>query len=200
MDSSGFPEVPLELLMKIPGKSNYDPSFLPFNRHRRRQITQAKTLVINLFAGSDLSVWKQQEGNGVVIINLDVLSGGDLLKNPHLAGWIQEMAEEGKVDVWLAGPPCRTVSLCRHREGPGPPPVRSRFGCERFGLAGLEERLRQQVEDDSVMWLRTLWWYYLSSQADQGKPSAKRSEYLLEQPLDPHEWLPQGGTKLHHLA
>ena len=189
-----FPEVPATILEKIPGLENWDPAQLPFNRHRRRQIEQAKTVVINLFAGKDVDRWKKLETKSLVIVNLDVLHGGDLLKNPHLAGWLQSMAKRGKVSVWTAGPPCRSVSWCRYREEDGgPPPLRTRNGKERFGMEKLEEWYQEQVQGDTVMFLRTLWWFRLSGEAN------KQTQFALEQPMDPEEWvtkekLPKGGA------
>ena len=187
-----FPEVPLSILEKIPGEAKWDPARLPFNRRKRRQIEKAKVVVLNLFAGQDLSVWKDYEKDGVVIVHLDLLHGADLVHDGHLAGWIQSLAKEGKVDVWLGGPPCRSVSACRHREDDGPPPLRSRFGPQRFGLEGLSLGNQRLVQDDAIMFLRTLWWFRL---AKENKPEA---ELMLEQPLDPHAWMepnkiPEGG-------
>ena len=130
----------------------------------------------------------------LVIVNLDILHGGDLLKNPHLPGWLQSMAKRGKVSVWTAGPPCRSVSWCRYREEDGgPPPLRTREGGERFGLEGLEEWYQEQVQGDTVMFLRTLSWFRLSGEAN------KQTQFALEQPMDPQEWvtkekLPKGGA------
>ncbi len=183
-----FPEVPQEILEKVQGRRDYDPSQLPFNRHRRRQIQLAKTVVINLFAGKDVNKWRKEEKNGVVIVSLDVLSGGDLVKNQHLVGWLQMMAETGRVDLWTAGPPCRTVSVCRNEEDSGPPPVRDREGPGRFGKKNLNWGQQNQVSDDTLMWIRTLWWFRLSHEASGKDPQGKNTEYFLEQPLDPEEW------------
>ena len=188
-----FPDVPQEILEKVQGKWDYDPSQLPFNRHRRRQIAQARTVVINLFAGKDVSGWKKEERNGVVIVNLDVLSGSDLVKNQHLVGWLQMMAESGKVDLWTAGPPCRTVSACRSRGDSGPPPLRDRDGQGRFGKHDLTAHQRQQVDEDTLMWLRTMWWFRLSKEAEKNKITEKKTSYFLEQPLDPEEWMRKEG-------
>ena len=112
--------------------------------------------MINLFSGEDLSVWKKYEKPGVEFLHLDILKGGDLLRSQHLAGWLQEVAREGRCSLWLAGPPCRSVSWCRYRQQDGqhdggPPPLRSRSGLERFGLCGLWSKQALQIDDDSVM-------------------------------------------------
>lgn len=33
-----FPDIPVRLLTRLPGKRDWDPAALPFNRRRRRQI------------------------------------------------------------------------------------------------------------------------------------------------------------------
>ena len=177
-----FPEVPLELLEKVPGKRNWSGHDLPFNRRRRRQIDQAKIVIVHLFAGKADPVWQQQEKDGVVVICLDVLGGCDLLHNNSLAGWIEELAESGRVRLWLSGPPCRTVSALRNNEDGGPPQLRGRYDG-RFGLPELSTHHQGQVDGDSILWLRSLWWMTLS------KESGGKSEYLVEQPLDPAEWV-----------
>lgn len=176
-----FPNVPTHLLERIPCSTMWKGEELPFNRRRRRQIAQAKTVILHLFSGVEDPKWKRQEGNGVVVITLDILHGGDLLHNESLVGWIQEMAMTGRVDLWLAGPPCRSVSALRCKEDGGPVQLRGREEG-RFGLPGLGPRLQQMVDGDSLLWLRMLFWMHLSAR------SGAQSEYLVEQPLDPQEW------------
>lgn len=177
-----FPEVPLEILEKIPGKRRWSGHELPFNRRRRRQIEQAHTVVVHLFAGKADPRWQQQEGNGVVVICLDVLGGCDLLHNHSLAGWLEELAESGRVQLWMSGPPCRTVSALRNKQDGGPPVLRGRVEG-RFGLSSLTPKQQDYVDGDTILWLRSLWWMTLANE------SGKKAEYLVEQPLDPEEWM-----------
>ena len=65
--------------------------------------------------------------------------------------------DSGKVEMFLMGPPCRTVSAARHTEDGGPRPLRSREGDERFGLKGLNHYEKKLVEDDTVLMLRAQW-------------------------------------------
>ena len=178
-----FPEVPLRLLERIPGKHDWSGHELPFNRRRRRQIELAKTVVIHLFAGKEDPRWKKEEGDGVVVVCLDVLGGCDLLHNQHLAGWIEDLARRGKVSAWLAGPPCRTVSALRNKQDGGPPQLRGR-GDDRFGLPSLTDDQWPLVDGDSTLWLRMLWWMYL------GHTHGGKAEHVIEQPRDPQEWCP----------
>ena len=83
------------LLERIPGEYDVQTEKLPFNRHKRRQLRLAKTVVINLFSGEDLSVWKKYEKPGVEFLHLDILKGGDLLRNQHLAGGFRRQHVRG---------------------------------------------------------------------------------------------------------
>ena len=177
-----FPEVPLRLLERVPGRHDWSGHELPFNRRRRRQIEQAKTVVVHLFAGKEDPRWKNEEGNGTVVVCLDILGGCDLLHNQHLAGWLEDLAKRGKVDCWLSGPPCRTVSALRNDRDGSPPVLRGRLQ-ERFGLSTLTSSQQDYVDGDTILWLRSLWWMSLS------EASGKKAEYMMEQPLDPEEWM-----------
>ena len=178
-----FPEAPISVLERIPGKSDWNGHNLPFNRRKRRQIEQAKTLVVHLFAGKEDPRWSQLQRDDLTVLNLDVLNGCDLMDD-DVAGYLEDLAKQGKVTVWLAGPPCRTVSWLRHKGGDnGPPPLRGRTEEWRYGLPGLSEVLQAQVNTDSALWLRTLYWFYLSHCS--GSPT----KYFLEQPLDPEQWI-----------
>eukprot|EP00434_Breviolum_minutum_P025704 symbB.v1.2.022715.t1/scaffold2026.1/size92022/4 len=174
----------IRLLERIPGKHDWSGHELPFNRRRRRQIEQAKKVVIHLFAGKEDPCWKKEEGNGTVVVCLDVLGGCDLLNNQHLAGWLEDLAKRGKVNCWLSGPPCRTTSMLRNKQDGGPPQLRGK-GKDRFGLESLTGDQWTLVDGDSVLWLRSLWWMYL------GWTHGAVAEHLLEQPRDPEEWCPR---------
>ena len=183
-----FPEAPISVLEKIPGKRNWDGHNLPFNRRKRRQIERSRTLVVHLFAGKEDSRWDQLQRDDLTVLNLDVLNGCNLLVD-DLAGYLEDLAAQGKVSIWLAGPPCRSVSWLRHKGGDdGPPPLRGRTGESRYGLPDLSEVLQAQVDMDSALWLRTLYWFYLSH--GSGKPT----KYFLEQPRDPEEWIKEEDT------
>ena len=176
-----FPEVPVRLMTRLPGKKEWDPATLPFNRRKRRQILQAKTLVFNVFSGPDETVWKRHEKNGVVIVCLDILLNCNL-HDGNVAGWIEEVIRSRGVDLWLSGPPCRTISLLRHKKDEGPKPLRGGREEDRFGLPGLKDQQQHQADDDSVLWLRNLWWMWLN------KTHHPRAKNLIEQPQDPNEW------------
>ena len=96
--------------------------------------------------------------------------------------WIEEVIRLRGVDLWLSGPPCRTISLLRHKKDEGPEPLRGGREEDRFGLPGLKDQQQQQADDDSVLWLRNLWWMWLN------KMHHPRAKNLIEQPQDPNEW------------
>ena len=183
-----FPEVPVRLMTRLPGKKEWDPATLPFNRRKRRQILQAKTLVFNVFSGPDETVWKKHEKNGVVIVCLDILLNCNL-HDGNVAGWIEEVIRSRGVDLWLSGPPRRTISLLRHKKDEGPKPLRGGREEDRFGLPGLKDQQQQQADDDSVLWLRNLWWMWLN------KMHHPRARNLVEQPQDPNEWYQGSGDE-----
>ena len=79
----------------------------------------------------------------------------DLL-NDEVASYLAYLCDTGVVEALLGGPPCRTVSALRFRP-PGPSPVRSRTGPERFGLENLAGDLGGLVAGDPVLFLRQLW-------------------------------------------
>ena len=154
-----------------------------FNRHHRRKVQRAKTLVVHLFSGDDPKFWMAQEKNGVVIICIELSKSADL-RNNHLYGWLEQLARGG-IDVLLAGPACRPVSVCRLRslEGDdGPCVVRARHGHERFGRQDLAEEELKLVCNDNVLWMRTLWLAVQAYEANQNL------EITLEQPQDPDQW------------
>ena len=122
------------------GFSNYDASKIPLNKRYRRRMAEVTTLVIHLYAGSDFKKWRDLETadldgkeSGLVILCLDVEKGHDL-HNPHLMGFLEKFACDGRIAVLLGGPPCRTVSVARHRDDEGPRPARGRGRYARWGL------------------------------------------------------------------
>ena len=181
-----FPKVPVRILERLPGKRSWDPAAVPLNRKRRRQVMKAKTLVFNMFSGPDEKQWMKQEKNGVVVVCLDILLHCNL-HDGNVAGWIEEVIQSRGVDLWLSGPPCRTISLLRHKQDEGPKPLRGGQEECRFGLPGLNRQQQQQADDDSILWLRNLWWMWLNK---MHHPGAKN---LIEQPQDPNEWYQKTG-------
>ena len=104
---------------------------------------------------------------------LDLLSGHDL-RDDALFAYLIQLAMHGKIQFLLAGPPCRTVSALRQcgsgkdSDG-GPGLVRHRTGSERFGIKGISPSLRELVQGDTVLVLRTI---LLAEASNQGLVAA----------------------------
>ena len=183
-----FPQVPIDLLHRIPGNQMWSSDRLPWNRRRRRKLEKAKKLIVYAFSGPDATEWTDLEDQHTAVLCLDVLQGVNLLDN-DVAGWIEHLITCRQVDLWISSPPCRTVSVCRNESDGGPPPLRGDQSIDRFGLEGLSMLQREQVDQDSVLWLRNLFWMKLAFERSQGRMQA-----LIEQPRDPNLWCPNVGT------
>ena len=148
---------------------------VPLNRRHRRRISEASTVVVRMFSGKSTRVWTELEKDGLVVVCLELERGHDLHCD-HLFGWLENMGRRGKISMVIAGPPCRTCSLQRYRDDGGPRPVRSRTGIQRYGLWRNTEAEQQQVDGDSVLWLRTLWLIYVAKRGNVN------CESMVEQP------------------
>ena len=134
--STLFNGMPQHLLEQIPGEAQWDGAQLPFNR--RQRVEKAETVIMHMYSGANTKVWQEAEMKGTVVVCVDLKLGMNVM-DPHLSGWIQELARSGKIKLWLSGPPCRTVSASRSRsaEDGGPPVLRGRHGQEVARLDGI---------------------------------------------------------------
>ena len=183
-----FPQVPIDILHQVPGSQMWSSDRLPWNRRRRRKLEKSKKLIIYAFSGPNDAEWTALEDQHTAVLCLDVLQGVNLLDN-DVAGWLEHLITSRHVDLWISSPPCRTVSVCRSESDGGPPPVRGDEGLQRFGLPGLSPLQKEQVDQDSVLWLRNLFWMHLASERSQGV-----TQSLVEQPRDPNLWRANHGT------
>ena len=178
-----FPEVPLRILERVPGKLNYDNDTMAINRRTRRQVERAETVILNLFSGPNTKIWTSHGQKGLLILNVEVLKGTDLLES-NFYGYLEAQARFGRFSAIYAGPPCKTVSFCRfgHDQDGGPPPLRAREGALRFGLPWISPEQQEEADIDSTLWIKTLWLIHLAR--------GSRSDFLfmVEQPRDPKEW------------
>ena len=129
--------------------------------------------------------WQKElasEGRAVLCVDTVIDPGMNLLRDDVFA-YLLEIADGGTLRALLGGPPCRTMSRLRYRQ-PGPPPLREREGPGRFGLPNLDPVLKQQVEEDTLLWLRQV---YLHHRASKASPAAVAT--ALEQPDDPEAYL-----------
>ena len=178
-----YPQVPLRVLERIPGERDWDPVQLPINRRKRRQLDRARGIIVNMCSGPDQRRWREMEGNGIVVLNLDLELGINVM-DPHVSGWLESIIDTGKVIMWTAGPPCRTISLCRQRgkKDGGPQPVRLREGPQRFGVDDITASQQDLADHDAALWLKNLWYMR------RVKRQRSDAEVMLEQPQDPREW------------
>ena len=177
-----FPEVPMRVLERVPGYTQWDPAPVPFNRRQRRRLERAEHIMIDMYAGPDKKKWTVVEDRGIAVLAVDLCRGANAL-DPHVAGFVDSIIATGKVVTWVAGPPCRTVSACRMKEDGGPRRLRQREGNDRFGVVGLMPGEIEKVDADTTLWIKNLWWMV------QAQRKRRDVRLLLEQPRDPEEWL-----------
>lgn len=99
--TSMFPTTPLRILEGVFGEKDWDPEQLPVNRKRRRRISKAKRM-------EEVGNCRHRSGQSNLLNRLNVM-------DPNVSGWIDSLIDTGKVELWLSGPPCSTVSACRQR-------------------------------------------------------------------------------------
>ena len=177
-----FPEVPHWLIGRIPGAPEVDNTKVPLNRRTRRRIREAGTRILHLFSGKKTRVWTDLQNESLAVVCIEIEKGTNMLDD-NLYAYLLDMAKDGLWDMILAGPPCRTVSLQRYREDGGPRPLSAREGVSRFGLSWNSARQQEECNQDSLLWLRTLFLMYT------GKTGNPHLETLLEQPADPETWV-----------
>lgn len=106
-----FPEAPKNQLARMVIPKGVDMAALPFNRHKRRRIQRAKWVVLHLFSGENPGWWEKRLPQGTELLEVDVLTGQDMLDD-NLLSYVLHVAKTGRLMMGLAGPPCRTVSVC----------------------------------------------------------------------------------------
>ena len=191
-----FQDVPDRALSDIltPGGVEREPFWdalraaLPhLNRRRRKALHDSKNWVVHLFAGSKPhKPLLRLESNGTVVLELDVeRSQAQNLYNDALWSLLTRAAREGRIAAVIGGPPCRTMSVLRHRPG-GPRPVRS--PQHPFGLPTLNSDERKLVDHDTGLFARMLWLHALATAGRRVNPSIPRVSslvaFLLEQPQE----------------
>ena len=125
------------------------------------RVRKAREVVVHLFSGDTKRYWQRElesEGRAVLCVDTVIDPGMNILQDDVFA-YLLEIADGGTLRALLGGPPCRTMSRLRYRQ-PGPPPLREREGPGRFGLPNLDPVLRQQVEDDTLLWLRQIYLHH----------------------------------------
>ena len=89
------------------------------------------------------------ESADTVVLELDIQrSAAQNVYNDSLWSLLLRVAREGRLAAVLGAPPCRTMSVLRHRPG-GPRPVRS--PAEPLGLSTRTPSERELVDHDGVV-------------------------------------------------
>ena len=122
----------------------------------------SRPVVLALFAGRrrDLDLQHAIEtafaaaGMLVTVLSYDLVYGPERdLLDPANIKFLLEVIAQGLVLAVLLGPPCETWSIARFVElilgRPGPPPLRS--GAEPWGLPGVSDRQRGQIQVGSKL-------------------------------------------------
>ncbi|CAE7233153.1 RE1 [Symbiodinium natans] len=163
------------------------------NRRQRRRLWSSKSWVVHLFAGkTKKEAFSWLNDGDRVLLELDIArSQGHNLLDQDLWRALSWAASQGKIAAVIGGPPCRTFSRLRFRE-PGPSPVRSR--ANPYGWPDQSPSERLQVTRDTKLFVRMLWLHAKSTagrlQSLGRRMSASTVAFVLEQPQDPHEYLP----------
>ena len=181
-----FPEVPDEIMERILPRHGWRSDKVPWNRRIRKKIKRARQVILHLLSGDTDRFWQSElamRGREVLCVDTQIHPGQDLL-NDDVMSYLLSVCDSGVVAGVVGGMPCRTMSRLRYRP-PGPPPLRTRLGDERFGLCHLDPMLRKRVEDDTVLWFRQYILYRRPKKAAEAKVL-----YLVEQPEDPENYLP----------
>ena len=127
------------------------------NRKRRKALHQSKNWVVHLFAGAKShKPLMKLESDDTVVLELDIQrSAAQNVYNDALWSLLLRAAREGRLAAVLGGPPCRTMSVLRHR------PVRS--PAEPFGLSTPTPSERELVDHDTGLFARMLWLHATST-------------------------------------
>ncbi|CAE7231028.1 GIP [Symbiodinium natans] len=171
-------------------------SALPnLNRRRRKALQQSRHWIVHLFAGPrPHKTFARLERDGTVVLELDVTQcAAHDLNRLSLWALLLKAAKDGRIAAVIGGPPCRTMSVLRHKPG-GPRPVRS--PSEPYGLSDLSASERALVNNDTGLFARML---FSHATATAGRRVHRQSvhhssqvAFLLEQPQPVDRYLPVG--------
>ena len=163
-----FPELPQEVAVRVVCDPSFDAGKVPYNRRVRRKLFNPHVpTLVHLFPGAQ----KWQDCTGQVL-GVELTAGSDLLSD-DIFGMLLAAASQGSIQGCVGGPPCRTTSACRCADDGGPRPVRAREGVERFGLVSnteTEQALAALVDNDSVLWFRTMLLFMVIAASLDTKP------------------------------
>ena len=195
-----FPHLPDEVMMRVAPhlemvKTENFESNLPWNRHKRRRLRQAKHVIIHLFSGPDHNYWDQRCANA----NTEVLCIDTACSTPanlhdrNVFGYLLTLCASGRVRAILGGPPCRTVSALRYQNDDGPGVLRTEE--HPYGLPTLSPADAELVIADSVLMFR--FWSLLMVAEEMREETEPPTQFFMEQPEDPKRYRSEEDVRQH---
>ena len=195
-----FPQLPDEVMMRIAPhlemvKTENFESNLPWNRHKRRRLRQAKHVILHLFSGPDHNYWDQRCANA----NTEVLCIDTTCSTPanlhdrNVFGYLLTLCASGRVRAILGGPPCRTVSALRYQQDDGPGVLRTEE--HPYGLPTLGPADAELVIADSVLMFR--FWSLLMVAEEMREETEPPTQFFMEQPEDPKRYRSEEDVQQH---
>ena len=195
-----FPHLPDEVMMRVAPhlemvKTENFESRLPWNRHKRRRLRQAKHVILHLFSGPDHNYWDQRCANA----NTEVLCIDTTCSTPanlhdrNVFGYLLTLCASGRVRAILGGPPCRTVSALRYQNDDGPGVLRTEE--HPYGLPTLSPADAELVTADSVLMFR--FWALLMVAEEMREETDPPTQFFMEQPEDPKRYRSEEDVQQH---
>ena len=194
-----LPEYVKSALLQEPGEW----SQLPTNRRQRKRFKKKGGLILHLYGGEKegytLQSAMELQGMKGQILEVDIKRG----QNHDMASQgspaykaLLRTALDGALLGVIGGPNCRSRSVLRHY--PGPPPLRS-WEYE-WGLPDLTEAQKKLCQDDDILMWRQIFLYLVADFVKRAKETGRgekeekmkpeRPLFLLEQPGDPVDYMP----------
>ena len=183
-----FPHLPDEVMMRVVPhlemvKAEDFGSRLPWNRHKRRRLMNAKHIVLHLFSGPDQIFWDRRCATADTEV-LCVDTTGNTPANIHdknVYGFLLALCASGRVRSILGGPPCRTVSALRYQGDDGPAMLRT--DEHPYGLPTLSPSDMELVMGDTVLMFR--FWSLMLMAEEVREEAMPQTQFFMEQPEDP---------------
>ena len=178
--------------MNIMTKEGYG-NLLPWNRAKRKRLLRAEKVVLHICSGPEHRFWEKHLNTDKVetlCIDLEGPVKADIL-NDAVFSYLIALAASGRLKAILAGPPCRTCSALRFKDDNGPGIIRTEE--HPYGCPGISEKDFELVQNDSLIFLRTLALYVI---AEEVRPHHEpQTGFGLEQPEDPANYRPEKEVK-----
>ena len=195
-----FPHLPDEVMMRIAPhlemvKTENFESNLPWNRHKRRRLRQAKHVILHLFSGPDHNYWDQRcaSANTEVLCIDTTCSTPANLHDRNVFGYLLTLCASGRVRAILGGPPCRTVSALTYQNDEGPGVLRTEE--HPYGLPTLSPADAELVTADSVLMFR--FWSLLMVAEEMREETEPPTQFFMEQPEDPKRYRSEEDVQQH---